>query len=113
MSTNEVGVHCRHCPDLIKPCNCSRVLGPHWADTAFGTSWCRPGQPHEPAAPEIRVLAWDHRQQPDLEELRLALAEHGVYLREATTGDDQYAVAISGTPITQAEADDSYRRVFQ
>ncbi len=61
-------------------------------------------------APGIRVHTWDWKEQPDLEALRLNLAELGVYLREADTGGDQYAIAISGTPITQAEADNAYRR---
>lgn len=109
MAPNEIGVRCRHCPDLIKPCSCSRVLGPHWADTKFGTRLCRARQPHEPASP-IRVHTWGWKEQPDLDALRLNLAELGVYLREITTGSDQYAIALSGTPITQAEADDAYRR---
>lgn len=65
------------------------------------------------SAPGIRVLTWDWREQPDLEALRLTLAELGVYLRPATTGSDQYAVAISASPITQAEADEAYRARFQ
>lgn len=58
----------------------------------------------------VRVHTWDWREQPDLEILRLTLAELGVYLRPVATGDDQYAVAISASPITQAEADEAYRR---
>ncbi len=66
-----------------------------------------------PIKPRIRVLTWDWREPIAVEELRLILAELGVYLREITTDSDQYAVALSGTSITQAEADEAYRRAGQ
>lgn len=42
------------------------------------------------------VVSWDHRQDPDLDELRQLLARHGVTLTEVDTGTDDVAVRIAG-----------------
>jgi len=59
-----------------------------------------------------RVLSWDWRGQPNLDALSRILTEvsgGAVYVAEADTGDDQYALAFSDEPITGEQATFLYR----
>jgi hypothetical protein len=47
------------------------------------------------------VLSWDWRHQPDMGELALLLARHGVRLTELDTGSDQFAIRITTDPTPQ------------
>jgi hypothetical protein len=63
----------------------------------------------------MRLLTWDWREQIDFERLAKVLTEltdGNVHLREAVTHDDQFAIVLSTEPITQAEADERYRRYY-
>lgn len=66
--------------------------------------------------PEIRVLSWDHREQIDFEALTRVLDELGggrVHVKEADTGDDQYALVFSDSPLTPDEATEAYRQSLE
>lgn len=60
-----------------------------------------------------RILAWDWKEQPDFDELRKILTElsHGqIHVAEPDTRSDQFALVFSTEEITQADADEAYRR---
>jgi hypothetical protein len=59
--------------------------------------------------PEVRVLAWDWREQMPLDSLTRILDElGGVHSYEADTGSDQYAAVFSTSPLTPAEVQQAY-----
>jgi len=57
-------------------------------------------------------LSWDWREQPNLAELARALTDVSngtVHLTEVATGDDQYAIVLSSSPVSKQDADEMYR----
>jgi hypothetical protein len=60
-----------------------------------------------------RVLSWDWRQQPDLDELARILADLSggrLHLRQVETGSDEYAVVIADGPLSEWDAGRAYER---
>lgn len=58
----------------------------------------------------MHLITWDHRAQPNWEDLRAIFAELclDVVLTEVDTGDDQYALLVSRDPISSAAAQVRY-----
>jgi hypothetical protein len=62
-----------------------------------------------------RVLSWDHRGQPDFEELADIVADLSgglVHVREADTMSDQYALVFADLPLTDDDANRAYHTEF-
>jgi hypothetical protein len=62
---------------------------------------------------DVRVLSWDHRDQPDLAELARLVTEMTtprctLHAAEATTGSDQFALVFSTQPIDEHGAYEAY-----
>jgi hypothetical protein len=54
-----------------------------------------------------RVLSWDWRGQPDLNQLAAAirdLSEGRVSVQQVDTGSDEYAIVLSDEPLTASQA---------
>lgn len=61
--------------------------------------------------PEPRVLVWDYRQQPDLDELAEAIADVSrgtVHLTQVDTGSDEHAIVLAARPLDAVEAYELY-----
>ncbi len=61
-----------------------------------------------------RILSWDWREQPDLDELAKALREvsgGSVHLHQVETGSDQYAIILSDRALRPNEVDTYWERV--
>lgn len=72
----------------------------HRADT--GTLCGEPEGAHDAAtawAYDSNVISWDWKQQPDLDALSDLLEPLGVTLTKIDTGQDEYAIRITGTDI--------------
>lgn len=62
------------------------------------------------------ILTWDWAQQPDLARLTVIVREMSggiVHMRLAETGTDDYALVVSDTELTQADADAEYGRWWE
>ncbi len=62
-----------------------------------------------------RVLSWDWRAQPDLDQLAAAIHELSggrLHLRQVNTGSDEYAIALADDPITDADANRIYEEIL-
>lgn len=72
-------------------------------------------QDEEPTTePAPAALSWDWRGQPDLEHLAdelTRLTGGRLHLREVATGEDDYAITISTTPLDDRAALAAYRMV--
>jgi hypothetical protein len=56
----------------------------------------------------VKTLAWDYREQPDLDALAAAVAEASggtVRIREVETGGDGYAIVIADREVSDDEAE--------
>lgn len=63
-------------------------------------------------ASRSRVVTWDWREQPSIEDLRQAIAwasDDEVHIYEVKTGNDEYAVVISNGTFGKAEVDEIYQ----
>lgn len=62
------------------------------------------------------VLSWDWRAQPDLQQLArdlLRVSGGTVHLAEVDTGGDEYAIVLSSSPLSNAEAQAVYEAGWQ
>lgn len=65
---------------------------------------------------EIRVLTWDWKEQPDLDDLARIVhdvSQCHVHLYQVDTGSDQYALVVARNPIGSQAAHDAYRRYWE
>lgn len=89
-------------------------MGAGWAvrDSKAERDWRTPMPDEQP--PAIRVLSWDHREQPDLRALGRAITDlSGGQLHLTSvevTGTQDYAIVLSDAPIDQQAATEAYRR---
>lgn len=63
-----------------------------------------------------RILSWDWKEQPDLDQLREALREVSggtVHLHEVDTGSDQFAVVLTDREWSDDEVQLGYDRWFR
>lgn len=66
----------------------------------------------------VRIISWDWRGQPDIEELNEAVSAvfDGIHCPQVTsvdTGGDEYAVLVSPAPMTSAEAQAAYEEHWE
>lgn len=62
--------------------------------------------------PEMVVLSWDWREQPDVEEFHRAvfdISEGKVHITKVDTGSDEYAVIVSDEQLVDGEPEALYR----
>ena len=60
-----------------------------------------------------RVLSWDYREQPDLDDLAAAIREltgSSVHLTQVATESDQYAIVLADRPLGVEDAFDLYAK---
>jgi hypothetical protein len=60
-----------------------------------------------------RVLSWDWREQPDLDQLGRIIADLSggrLHLRRVDTGSDEYAVVVADSPLSEWDAARVYER---
>ena len=61
--------------------------------------------------PRARIFTWDHRQQPDLEEMAALISELSggkVVLQEVDTGSDEYAWTVADRELSEEERQRMY-----
>jgi hypothetical protein len=59
----------------------------------------------------VKVMEWDWRAQPDLDELGKAIRELSggtLELQEVATGSDSYALVVADQPLTEQDAADAW-----
>lgn len=64
---------------------------------------------------EMRVLSWDWREQPDLDDLADAVREVSggrAHVTQVDTGSDQYAIVIADRKLTADEAIAAHEAVW-
>lgn len=61
---------------------------------------------------DVRVLSWDWKEQPEIEDVERILQELGanVHVQHVDTDSDQFAWAFSTEPITVDEATHAYHQ---
>lgn len=63
--------------------------------------------------PDVRILTWDWKEQPNMEELAeivtgMTTPPATLYMATADTGSDEYAVVFATQPINDARATQVY-----
>lgn len=62
---------------------------------------------------DVRIFTWDWKESPDLDDIGRAVTEISggtVFITNVDTGSDQFAVVVSATELTAAQATEAFNR---